>query len=158
MPGGRRSRPTLSPVTRGCGIGRPVSTDHMSATSATERAIGPAVSSVGQSGNTPSIGIAPQRGFRPTTPHAAAGSRIEQPVSEPRASSHSPAASAAPLPLEEPPVVRPGRAGLRQVPKSSLWPSTLHANSGRCVFPTSTAPASSRRRTETASRSGTCSA
>ena len=71
-------------------------------------AIGPTVSKLGQSGKTPSIGIRPQLGFRPTRPQHAAGSRIEQPVSVPRPMSQSPAASAAALPPDEPPVVRPG--------------------------------------------------
>ena len=42
--------------------------------------------------------------------------RIEPPVSDPSASSQRPAASAAPLPLDEPPVVLPGCAGLWHVP------------------------------------------
>ena len=84
--------------------------------------------------------------------------RIEPPVSEPSASSQSPAASAAALPLDDPPVVLPGCAGLWHVPYHGFTPITLHANSGRCVLPTSTAPASSSRSTATAVRSGTWSA
>jgi hypothetical protein len=104
------------------------------------------------------VEISPHSDFRPTTPQAADGSRIEQPVSVPSASSQSPAASAAADPLEEPPVVFPGSAGLWHVPNDSFWPRTLQANSGRCVFPTTTAPASSRRWTATAFLSGTWSA
>ena len=84
--------------------------------------------------------------------------RIEPPVSEPSAMSQSPAASAAPLPLDEPPVVLPGCAGLWQVPYHSFWPITLQANSGRWVLPTTTAPASTSRCTAGAVRSGTWSA
>ena len=129
----------------------------MSATSSTERAIGPTVSSVGTSGNAPSVGISPHWDLRPTTSHAAAGSRIEQPVSEPSARSHNPAASAAAEPLEDPPVVSPARTGLWQVPYHALSPRTPQANSGRFVFPTTTAPASTSLCTATAVRSGTCS-
>src|SRR5918999_6038327 len=124
MPGGCRSSPTVSPPSRGSGTGLPVSTDHMSATSATLLAMGPAVSSVGQRGYAPSIGIRPHCDLSPTVPHAADGSRIEQPVSEPRASSQSSAASAAAEPLDEPPVVLPGLAGLRHVPYQGFCQST----------------------------------
>ena len=123
----------------------PVSTDHMSATSSTLRAIGPTVSSVGQSGKTPSIGISPHCDLRPTTsqPPTAAGSsspcrcRARARRARPRARP--------PSPIEEPPVVRPGCAGLWHVPYHSFWPSTLQANSGRCVLPMTTAPASTSR-------------
>ena len=130
----------------------------MSATSSTLRAIGPTVSSVGTSGKTPSFGIRPHCDLSPTTSQAADGRRIEQPVSEPSASSQSPAASAAAEPDDEPPVVFPGCAGLWHVPYHSLWPRTPQANSGRCVLPTRTAPASSSRCTAVAFRSGTWSA
>ena len=48
--GAFRRTPTLSPASRGSGAGRCASTDHMSAVSSTVVAIGPATSSVGQSG------------------------------------------------------------------------------------------------------------
>ena len=102
----------------------------------------------------PSIGISPHCDLSPTISQAADGSRIEQPVSVPSARSHRPAASAAAEPLDEPPVVLPGWAGLLHVPYHWLAPRTLQANSGRCVLPTSTAPASSRRWTATAFRVG----
>ncbi len=73
--GGRVSRPTVSPRSRGRGTAAPVSTDHMSAASATLVAIGPTVSNVGQSGKTPSVGIRPHAGLSPTTSQHAAGSR-----------------------------------------------------------------------------------
>ncbi len=134
-----------------------MSTAHASATSDTVRAIGPTVSSVGQSGKTPSMAIAPHCGLRPTTSQQAAGSRIEPPVSLPSPSSQSPAASAAAFPLEDPPVVRPGRAGLETVPYHGFWPITDHANSGRLAFPITTAPAATSRSTQDAVRSGTSS-
>ena len=45
--GGRVSSPTVSPASSGSGTGASASTDHISATSATVRAIGPTVSKVG---------------------------------------------------------------------------------------------------------------
>ena len=106
----------MSPASRGSGSGRPASADHAAATSATVRAIGPTVSNDGQSGKTPSVGIAPQRVFRPTIPQHAAGSRTEHPVSVPSARSHMSAASAAAFPPLEPPAVRPAWTGFRTVP------------------------------------------
>jgi hypothetical protein len=110
----------VRPASRGSGTGRSVSTDHMSATSSTVSAIGPTVSSVGTSGYTPSLGISPHCDLRPTTSQAAEGSRTEQPVSEPSASSQRPAASAAAEPDDEPPVVLPGCVGLWHVPCHSF--------------------------------------
>ena len=130
----------------------------MSATSATLVAIGPTVSNVGQSGNTPSVGMRPHSDLSPTMPQHAAGRRIEQPVSLPMPMSQSPAASAAALPPDDPPVVRPGCAGLRTVPYHGFWLVTPHANSCRFALPTITAPASTSRCTAGAVRSGTWSA
>ena len=118
-PGACRSSPTRARRAR---LGnRPLgSTDHMRATSSTLRAIGPTVSSIGTSGKTPSVGIRPHCDFSPTTSQAAEGRRIEQPVSVPSASSQSLAASAAAEPDDEPPVVRPGCAGLWHVRTTRL--------------------------------------
>ena len=148
----------MRPARPGSGSCRPDSTDHSAATSATERPSGPTVSNEGQSGNTPSIGTLPCRVLSPTISQAAAGSLTEQPVSVPIPRSHSPPAIAAALPLEEPPVVRPGRTGLCTVPYHSFVPSTPQANSARFAFPTTAAPASSTRSTTIAWRSGTWSA
>ena len=84
-----------------------------SATSATVRAIGPAVSSVGQSGNTPSIGISPHSDFRPTTSQA----RCRQPdraagVGAERRGRRARQRARAAFPLDEPPVVLPGLRGV----------------------------------------------
>ena len=51
-------------------------------------------------------------GLRPTSPHAAAGTRIEPPPSEPSAAATAPDATATAEPPDEPPGVRPGRSGL----------------------------------------------
>ncbi len=75
---------------------------------ATSRAIGPAWSNEGASGNTPSIGTTPKPGLKPTMPQQAAGMRIDPPVSVPRAPSASPSARAAAEPPLDPPAVRPG--------------------------------------------------
>ena len=53
------------------------------AASATVALSGPMSSRLGDSGNTPAAGTRPRVGFRPTTPHQAAGLRIEPPVSVP---------------------------------------------------------------------------
>ena len=75
-------------------------------------------------------------GFTPTTPHSAAGWRIEPPVSEPSASGAKPAATAAALP--------PRRAaghpasvscGLRVGPKAEFSVDEPMANSSRLVLP-----------------------
>ena len=110
------STPTRSPRNRGAGTALRVSTACASAQSATVRAIGPTVSKLGASGNTPSSGIDPCAGLSPTTPHAAAGIRTEPPVSVPSASGTIPAASAAALPLLEPPATRSGATGLTVSP------------------------------------------
>ena len=76
-----------------------------SAQSAALRASGPIVSSECESGIAPWRDTLPQVVFRPVTPHAPAGRRTEPPVSEPRAPNTRRAATAAPDPLEEPPVM-----------------------------------------------------
>jgi hypothetical protein len=55
--------------------------------------------------------------LRPNTPQQAAGVRIDPPVSVPSAKSHSPAATAAAEPLDDPPGIWPGwRIGRRSGP------------------------------------------
>src|SRR5258706_15424559 len=100
----------------------------------------------------------PHADFKPTRSQHAEGSRIEQPVSVPSPMSHMPAAGAAALPPDEPPVVRPGCAGLRTVPYHGFWLVTPHANSCSFALPTIPAPASTSRCTELAVRVGTWSA
>ena len=148
----------MRPARAGSGTGRAASTDHSAATSATVRANGPTVSNDGQSGKTPSIGTTPWRVLRPTISQAAAGSLTEHPVSVPMPRSQRPAAIAAALPLEEPPVVSPGLAGLCTVPYHSFVPSTPHANSARFALPSTDTPASSTRSTTVAFLAGTWSA
>ncbi len=90
-------------------------------------------------------------GLKPTTPHNAAGWRIEPPVSEPRARGANPAATAAALPPEEPPGTRLVSCGLRVAPKAEFSVELPMANSSRFVLPTATAPAAASRCTTVAS-------
>jgi hypothetical protein len=69
----------------------------------TSRAIGPAVSNDGASGQQASVGTSPCVGLKPTIPQQAAGMRIEPAESVPSAASQRPAASAAADPPLEPP-------------------------------------------------------
>src|SRR5438477_3095537 len=62
----------------------------------------------------------PNVGFSPTIPHTEAGQRIDPPVSVPGASATTPAATAAPDPPLDPPGMREGSCGLRQVPNHGL--------------------------------------
>ncbi len=74
------------------------------------------MSKLGASGKQPSIGTSPCVGLNPTTPHQAAGIRIEPPESVPSPLSAWPAASAAAVPPLEPPATRPGAVGFGTVP------------------------------------------
>ena len=79
------------------------------------RHIGPSLSSVQHSAMAPCRLTSPYVGLSPDTPENAAGVRIEPEVSEPIANGTRPADTAAPGPLEDPPLqnfvfhgVRPG--------------------------------------------------
>src|SRR3954471_12444314 len=96
----------------------------------------------------------PYVGFTPTTPHSAAGWRIDPPVSEPKLSGLNPAATAAALPPREPPGTRDGSCGLRVGPNAEFSVDEPMANSSRLVLPTTTAPASASRDTIVASYGG----
>ena len=91
-------------------------------------------------------------------PQNAAGPRIEPPVSEPVAPCTSPAASAAPEPLLEPPGTWSRFHGLRAGGKR--WPGNCipNANSWVMSLPSITVPAACQRCTQVASSSGTQSA
>ena len=67
--------------------------------------------------------------------------RTDPPMSEPSARGTQPAATAAPLPPEEPPGVRSRFHGLRVGPQSGLSVMSVCANSGVVVLPTTMAPA-----------------
>ena len=87
----------------------------------------------------------------PTTPHRAAGWRIDPPVSEPRARGAKPAATAAADPPDEPPGTRVVSCGLRVAPKAEVSVEEPMANSSMLVLPITTAPASASRVTTVAS-------
>src|SRR5947207_9962728 len=90
----------------------------------------------------------------PTTPHKAAGWRMEPPVSEPNPSGANPAAIAAALPPLDPPGTRLGSQGLRVGPNAEFSVDDPMANSSRLVLPTTTAPAARNRSTTVASYGG----
>src|SRR3954452_13061577 len=79
---------------------------------------------------------------------------MEPPVSEPRARSAKPAATAAALPPLEPPGTRVGSCGLRVGPKAEFSVDEPIANSSRVVLPMTTAPAARNRSTTVASYGG----
>src|SRR5882672_1448199 len=83
------------------------------AQSSTVHVIGPQWSNVNELGMTPARLTSPYVGIRPTSPQCDDGPRMEPPVSEPIAKGASPDATAAPEPLEEPPVKCSRCHGLR---------------------------------------------
>jgi hypothetical protein len=90
----------------------------------------------------------------PTTPHSAAGWRIEPPVSEPSPSGANPAATAAADPPLEPPGTRAVSCGLRVAPNAEFSVELPIANSSRLVLPIGIPPAATTRRTTVASYGG----
>src|SRR5512143_213639 len=92
----------------------------------------------------------PYVGFQPTRPHRAAGCRTEPPVSVPIASGTAREATEAAEPPEDPPGTRPGFHGLRTGPYAEFSFDEPIPNSSQFVFPTTTAPARTRRATHVA--------
>src|SRR6266568_5034967 len=134
-----RIRPTGSPASPAA---KPGSIRRMpSSAAATSAPSGPTVSRDGASGYTPSTGTRPQVVFRPAIPQQAAGIRTEPPVSVPRATSASPAATATAEPLDDPPGSRRGSAGFAGVPDHGFTPLADQHSSVRLVLPTIRAPA-----------------
>src|SRR2546423_14766954 len=97
---------------------------------------------------TPTVETSPSDGFSPTTPHAAAGMRIDPPVSVPIVASAMPAARLAPDPPLDPPGDRDGSCGFLAGPNGESSLVVPNAHSCRLVLPTKMAPA--RRRCATA--------
>ena len=89
----------------------------------------------------------PRCGLRPTRPQHAAGIRVEPPPSLACAMGTMPAATAVAEPPDEPPLVRAGSQGLRVGPKRLVLVHGRMPHSGSVVEPTTTKPASFRRRT-----------
>ena len=82
-----------------------------SAASSAVGAITATWSIVHDSGTTPAVDTVPYVGLRPTTPHSAAGTRIEARVSVPRLARPMPVATAIAEPPLDPPGSGSGRAG-----------------------------------------------
>ena len=93
----------------------------------------------------------------PNNPFIDAGSRIEPPVSDPIEPKTTPAPTAAPEPLDDPPEIRSASQLLQQSPKCGFLPVGPATISFMFSGPMSTAPASSRDRRRLASRNpGVC--
>ncbi len=88
-------------------------------------------------------------------PQNAAGRRTEPPKSVPWAIGTMPVATATAEPPDDPAGLSAGFHGLRVAPNSSLTVLAPAANSGVFVFASTIAPAAFRRRTTSASSSGT---
>src|SRR6185312_11301436 len=106
----------------------------------TERANTPIWSSDEPNATRPNRLMRPYVGFTPTTPQNAAGCLTLPPVSEPRAISVIPAATAAAEPPEDPPGLRAGSTGLRVGPYALVSVEDPMANSSMFVLATTTAP------------------
>src|SRR5262245_14901750 len=91
-------------------------------------------------------------------PQAAAGTRIEPPVSVPIVAIAIPVPTDTADPPLDPPALRDVSIGLRTAPKALTALVVPNANSWRLVFPTSTAPAAFRRDVTSASEGAGCSA
>src|SRR5450759_4632484 len=92
----------------------------------------------------------PYVGLTPTTPHSAAGWRIEPPVSDPSARAAKPDATAAAEPPLDPPGTRVGSCGLRVGPKAEFSVEEPIANSSQFALPTTMPPAARIRSTHVA--------
>jgi hypothetical protein len=140
---------------RGSTPSDPAITVSSRATSSTVAPIGPQWSTLASNAQMPVYGTRPCVGFRPTPPHEAAGMRIDPPWSRPSAIGASPAAIAAALPLEKPPVERSGACGLvtRAGQLVWLWPEKLRFS--QTVLPWIVPPAARMRLTTVASLSAT---
>src|SRR5207253_6370755 len=88
-----------------------------------------------------SIGTRPRDVFSPTSPHAAAGSRIDPPPSLADPPLARPAATAAADPPLDPPGDRRVSHGLRVTPQASDSVHGQIASSGMVVLPMTIAPA-----------------
>src|SRR6185295_13954002 len=98
----------------------------------------------------------PYDGLRPTTPHAAAGMRIEPPVSLPMDAKAIPDATLTADPPLDPPGERVGSFGCRTGPNADSSLVVPRANSCRFTFPTKIAPAARRWAMACASVAATC--
>lgn len=147
-----RNRPT---TTAGAGLGsKPGSSSSMPRTRPdTVAAIGPTVSRLGASGQTPSKGTRPWVVLSPAVPQQADGTRTDPPVSDPSATSAWSLATATADPLEDPPGMSARSSGLAGVPNQGFVPIGSMASSWRFVLPTRRASAARAPARQDASRS-----
>ncbi len=120
--------------------------------SSTLRVIGPSLSSDQHSVIAPVRGTRPNVGRKPVTPHRIDGAMMLPPVSLPIEKPTSAAAVAAPGPALDPDAPSSSSHGFIVWPPNQM---SLSASAPRLNLATSTAPASLRRRTTTASAVGT---
>jgi hypothetical protein len=93
----------------------------------------------GRVGDQAGVGLSPRR------PLHDAGMRIDPPPSSACAIGAIPAATAAPAPLDDPPGVRSGSHGLREMPRASFSVKGRAPNSEVVVLPSRMNPASTNR-------------
>src|SRR5712664_4645278 len=136
---------------------KPAIASNISAASSAVRARGPCTWPGSQASGIGQFGVSPGVGLMPTMPQNDAGIRIEQPKSVPCAKGTIPVATATADPPDEPEGLSAGFQGLRVTPNTSLKVLAPAANSGVLVLPSTMAPAALRRRTTSASSSGTLS-
>ena len=119
------------------------------AQSSTQRAIGPIESRLQLSSMVPERPMRPNVTLRPTRPFRADGMRTEPPVSLPMPAGVRRAATATPVPLDEPPATRwvSRSQGFQGAPIRGLVPQPPNANSTMCSLPSGTMPAAVRRST-----------
>src|SRR6266705_6668582 len=129
--------------------------------SAAERAMGPSLSSDQERAIAPARDTRPKVGRSPETPQNDEGQMIEPQVSEPMPNGTSAAATAAPVPEDDPQVHRSRFQGFSAAPvreESGVEYPRPPASSTIASFPRRTAPAPRSVSTIPASRSGTRSA
>lgn len=137
-------------------VSSPARTSSSAAASATVRAMGPFCES--RLAGFGAGDTRPRDGLMPYTPQHDDGIRMEPPPSEPCATAHMPAATAAAAPPDEPPGVRSRSHGLREGPYACGSVHGVVPNSGVFVFPRTMNPASRMRRTGASSACGMYSA
>src|SRR6266581_7659532 len=127
------------------------------AASRTLRVMGPAVSWLCAIGMMPARLTRPSVGLMPTIPFAEDGQTTDPSVSEPIATAHRLAATAAPEPELEPHGLRSSAYGFRHCPPRPLQPDSERverklAHSDMFALPRNTAPAARRRAATAESR------
>ncbi|CAB4570977.1 unannotated protein [freshwater metagenome] len=138
----RGSHGSVSARLNGSRASRPAHTSNQRAVSRTLRDTHPAFTVRLPSWAWGARGMRPNVAFRPTKPVNPAGIRMDPPPSPAVANVTRPPATAAALPPEEPPGVRPCRHGLCVAPFSTVRVTFTPPNSLAVVRPASTAPAS----------------